>query len=80
MIVLDLYAEVEPVWSRTESFYGQPFIWCMLHNFGGNIGMYGSIETVSTGECAKCGRVHSTFSHFNVSEGEIIRAAFTCTT
>ena len=49
MIVLDLFAEVDPVWKRTKSFYGQPFIWCMLHNFGGNLGLYGSIQTVTTG-------------------------------
>ena len=49
MIVLDLYAEVDPVWQRTESFYGQPFIWCMLHNFGGNIGFYGNVMSVVSG-------------------------------
>lgn len=49
MIVLDLYADVHPVWQRTESFYGQPFIWCMLHNFGGNIGFYGNFINVTTG-------------------------------
>ena len=51
MIVLDLYAEVSPVWQRTESFYGQPFIWCMLHNFGGNIGFYGNFMSVISGTC-----------------------------
>lgn len=51
MIVLDLYAEVSPVWQRTESFYGQPFIWCMLHNFGGNIGFYGNFMSVVSGMC-----------------------------
>lgn len=49
MIVLDLYADVCPVWQRTESFYRQPFIWCMLHNFGGNIGFYGNFINVTTG-------------------------------
>ena len=49
MIVLDLYAEVRPVWQRTESFYGQPFIWCMLHNFGGNLGLYGNFKSVTSG-------------------------------
>ena len=49
MIVLDLYADIHPVWQRTESFYGQPFIWCMLHNFGGNIGFYGNFMKVTTG-------------------------------
>ena len=38
LVLLDLYAEVFPLWSRTQSFYGAPFIWCMLHNFGGNSG------------------------------------------
>lgn len=49
MIVLDLYAEVNPIWQKTESFYGQPFIWCMLHNFGGNIGFYGKFMSVISG-------------------------------
>jgi len=35
MLLLDLFADEHPVWSRTASLYGHPFIWCMLHNFGG---------------------------------------------
>ena len=50
MIVLDLYAEILPVWKGTHSFYGQPFIWCMLHNFGGNLGMHGTLQTIATGK------------------------------
>ena len=49
MIVLDLYAEYTPIWKTTDSFYGQPFIWCMLHNFGGNIGLFGELLSVATG-------------------------------
>ena len=49
MIVLDLYAEVNPIWQTTDSFYGQPFIWCMLHNFGGNIGLFGEIMKIASG-------------------------------
>ena len=30
MLILDLYSEVNPLFNQTESFYGQPFIWCML--------------------------------------------------
>ena len=37
LVLLDLYAEVFPLWRRTHSFFGAPFIFCMLHNFGGNI-------------------------------------------
>jgi alpha-N-acetylglucosaminidase len=47
MIILDLAAEIEPVWKRTQAFYGKPWIWNMLHNFGGNISMFGRIETVA---------------------------------
>ncbi|MGO4911018.1 alpha-N-acetylglucosaminidase [Leeuwenhoekiella sp. W20_SRS_FM14] len=48
MIILDLATEIEPVWKRTEAFYGKKWIWNMLHNFGGNISMFGRIETVAT--------------------------------
>ena len=49
MIVLDMMADIEPFWSRTESFFGQPFIWCMLQNFGGQLGLFGTIQSVITG-------------------------------
>ena len=47
MIVLDLFAEARPFYKTTYSFYGQPFIWCMLHNFGGNTGLYGKLDAVN---------------------------------
>ena len=47
MIILDLATEIEPVWKRTEAFYGKKWIWNMLHNFGGNISMFGRIKTVA---------------------------------
>lgn len=49
MIILDLAAEIEPVWKRTEAFYGKPWIWNMLHNFGGNISLFGRIDGVASG-------------------------------
>ncbi|XP_070582763.1 alpha-N-acetylglucosaminidase [Erythrolamprus reginae] len=49
MLVLDLFAESKPVYLWTESFYGQPFIWCMLHNFGGNHGLFGMVENINQG-------------------------------
>lgn len=49
MILLDLATEIEPVWKRTEAFYGKPWIWNMLHNFGGNISLFGRIEGVASG-------------------------------
>lgn len=36
VILLDYYTEHTPVWTITEGFYGQPYIFCYLGNFGGN--------------------------------------------
>ena len=49
MILLDLAAEIEPVWKRTYAFYGKPWIWNMVHNFGGNISMFGRMDGVAAG-------------------------------
>ncbi|XP_057513131.1 alpha-N-acetylglucosaminidase isoform X2 [Actinidia eriantha] len=49
MIVLDLFAEVKPIWETSSQFYGTPYIWCMLHNFGGNIEMYGILDAIASG-------------------------------
>jgi len=47
MIVLDLYSESHPVWKRTSAYYGKPWIWNMLQNFGGNISLWGRMEAVA---------------------------------
>ncbi|KAL9273894.1 Alpha-N-acetylglucosaminidase-like protein [Drosera capensis] len=49
MIVLDLFADVKPIWKTSSQFYGTPYVWCMLHNFGGNIEMYGTLDSVASG-------------------------------
>lgn len=49
MILLDLAAEIEPVWKRTQAFYGKPWIWNMLHNFGGNVNLFGRMDGVAAG-------------------------------
>ncbi|KAL8529767.1 hypothetical protein ACS0TY_006994 [Phlomoides rotata] len=49
LVVLDLFAEVKPVWATSEQFYGVPYIWCMLHNFAGNFEMYGILDSVGSG-------------------------------
>lgn len=48
MLVLDLQSETVPQYGRLQSYYGQPFVWCMLHNFGGTLGMHGSVEVLNT--------------------------------
>jgi len=47
MILLDLYSETRPEYSHFESFYGQYYIWNMLHGFGGNNYLFGSLENVT---------------------------------
>jgi alpha-N-acetylglucosaminidase len=49
MILLDLAAEIEPVWKRTRAFYGKPWIWNMINNFGGNINLFGRMDGVAGG-------------------------------
>jgi alpha-N-acetylglucosaminidase len=49
MIILDLYSTHEEQFTRTHSYFGQPFIFNDLSNFGGNPGLFGHIETVNRG-------------------------------
>lgn len=39
MLILDLFSESQPQWQRTNSYFGKPWIWCQLHDYGGNIGL-----------------------------------------
>ena len=47
MIVLDLQGEMQPQYQRFKSYYGQPFIWNMLHNYGGTMALYGILDNVN---------------------------------
>lgn len=47
MIILDLFSESQPQWQRTNSYYGKPWIWCELHDYGENMGLYGQVENVT---------------------------------
>ncbi|MFE5322114.1 alpha-N-acetylglucosaminidase [Paenibacillus sp. NPDC056579] len=49
LLMLDLYAENNAKWKQTHAFYGKPWVWCMLHNFGGRNGMFGDLEMVAQG-------------------------------
>jgi alpha-N-acetylglucosaminidase len=51
LVVSDMWCEFSPIWSSQDhfSFYGIPFIWGVLHNFGGNVGMWGSVDTLNSG-------------------------------
>jgi alpha-N-acetylglucosaminidase len=47
MIILDLYSESHPIWNKTNAYYGKPWIWNMLHNFGGNVSLWGRMKSVA---------------------------------
>ncbi|CAF2721028.1 unnamed protein product [Rotaria sp. Silwood2] len=49
LILLDLFSEAIPQYSRFESFYGHYYIWNMLHDFGGNNFLFGSLVSVTNG-------------------------------
>ncbi|HVT86828.1 MAG TPA: alpha-N-acetylglucosaminidase [Chitinophagaceae bacterium] len=48
LIMLDLYGEVHPVWKKQAAFYGKPWIWNVLQNFGGRTSMSGRLQDMAT--------------------------------
>ena len=46
MIGLDLYAESQPVWKKTEAFYGKPWVWNVFCNMSQKVNMSGDLETM----------------------------------
>lgn len=44
MYLLDYHCENVELWKTTERFYGQPYIWCYLGNFGGNTTLTGNVK------------------------------------
>ena len=47
MLILDLYSETYPQWQNLDSYFGKPWIWCQLRDFGGNQGLYGQVMNVT---------------------------------
>ncbi|RFU81391.1 hypothetical protein TARUN_797, partial [Trichoderma arundinaceum] len=47
MLILDLWSESEPQWQRANSYYGKPWIWCELQNYGATMNLYGQIQNVT---------------------------------
>lgn len=47
LILLDYFCEYTEIWKQTESYFGQPYLWCYLGNFGGNSFLSGPVKLVS---------------------------------
>lgn len=55
-LILDLYAEKTPHWNETNpnsygggNFANTPFVYCMLNNFGGRMGLHGHMDNLVKG-------------------------------
>ncbi|MCM1484544.1 MAG: alpha-N-acetylglucosaminidase [Muribaculaceae bacterium] len=45
LVALDLHVESVPQWTRrSDKFCGHPWLYCMLLNFGGNVGLHGKMQ------------------------------------
>ena len=49
-LILDLYAEKKPRWENFlgSEFLDSPWVYCMLNNFGGRMGLHGHLATIAT--------------------------------
>ena len=55
-ILLDYYCENTEIWKKTDKYYGVPYIWCYLGNFGGNTSLSGNLAEVNK-------RIENTFEN-----------------
>ena len=47
MILLDLDSTFQEQYTKTQSYFGQPFIFNDLNNFGGSIGLFGRFDRIN---------------------------------
>ena len=47
MIVLDMASTIFDLYNQLDSFFGQPFIFNDMNNFGGNVGIFGRIHRIN---------------------------------
>lgn len=55
-LLLDYYCENTEIWKKTDKYYGVPYIWCYLGNFGGNTSLSGNLAEVNK-------RIENTFQN-----------------
>ena len=47
MLVLDLWGDRSPAWKARRGFYGKPWIWNVLYNFGGKVSLNGDLPRIA---------------------------------
>lgn len=70
MIILDLVSDAAPLWQATRSYYGKPWIWCQLHNYGGNMGFMGRVLNVTQNATQALEESDSLVGYGNTMEGQ----------
>ena len=48
MLILDLYSDGAPQWSKYDSYFGHNWIWNSLIVFGGRRGLYGTLDSLAS--------------------------------
>ncbi|EQC34435.1 hypothetical protein, variant [Saprolegnia diclina VS20] len=60
MLVLDLYSEEAPFYAPTHNYYGKDWVFCVLHTFGGNLGLHGNLGHLASAPIAAKAQSHGT--------------------
>lgn len=60
MIILDLASLQNPIWIHVDSYFGKPFVWCLLNNFGGMRGVYANLTGITQAPLAALADPQST--------------------
>ncbi|MCC6144819.1 MAG: alpha-N-acetylglucosaminidase, partial [Candidatus Hydrogenedentes bacterium] len=49
MLVLDLFCESNPVWNKTQAFYGHDWCWSIVQSFGHQTSLHGGLQQIAAG-------------------------------
>lgn len=47
VLILDLDANNYPQWEKRNGWGNKPFVWSIISNFGGNVGMFGRLDAIA---------------------------------
>ena len=70
LIMLDYFCEKTEIHSETGEFFGYPFIWCYLGNFGGNTKLSGNVYLLNEKLCNLLGLDSNTAQNEKVGTGK----------
>lgn len=74
IILLDYYCEKAEIHNETDNFFGLPFIWCYLGNFGGNTKLSGNVYLLNEKLCNMLGLNSNPASTGKIQNGKAMQA------